>query len=74
LPQVVEDEHQILLVLEYMEGGPVLSRAALSAGVRLPEELARSYFRDMCKVIAHAHFRNVGKELTQPPLHLKKQF
>lgn len=71
---MVEDEGQILLVLEYMEGGPVLSRAALSAGARLPEELARSYFHDMCKVLARAHFRNVGKELTQLALHLKKHF
>ena len=42
----------LIQVLEYMEGGPVLGREALQAGARVPEDLARLYFRDMCK----AHF------------------
>ena len=48
--QVVEDEAQMLLVMEYMEGGPVLPRDALAAGAAIPEDLARTQFRDMCKV------------------------
>lgn len=40
----------MLLVMEYMEGGPVLPRDALAAGAAIPEDLARTQFRDMCKV------------------------
>ena len=46
---MVEDGAQMLLVVEYMEGGPVLPRGALAAGVTIPEDLARAQFRDMCK-------------------------
>lgn len=40
----------MLLVMEYMEGGPVLLREALAVGAAIPEDLARILFRDMCKV------------------------
>ena len=46
---MVEDGAQMLLVMEYMEGGPVLPRGALAAGAAIPEDLARAQFRDMCK-------------------------
>lgn len=47
--QVLEDDVQLLLVMDFEAGGPVLSRGALQAGRRIPEDLARLYFRDMLK-------------------------
>lgn len=47
---MVEDKAEMLLVMEYMEGGPVLPRGALAAGATIPEAVARAQFRDMCKV------------------------
>lgn len=41
----------MLLVMDYMEGGPVMTRDALERGRCIPESLALQYFRDMCKVI-----------------------
>jgi [calcium/calmodulin-dependent protein kinase] kinase len=48
---VVDDPggNKMLLVMDYMEGGPVLTREALERGRRIPEPLALQYFRDMCK-------------------------
>ena len=40
----------MLLVMDYMEGGPVMTRDALEKGRCIPEPLALQYFRDMCKV------------------------
>ena len=40
---------QMLLVMDYMEGGPVMTREALERGRCIPEPLALQYFRDMCK-------------------------
>lgn len=50
--QVVDDPsgNKMLLVMEYMEGGPVMTREALERGRCIPEALALQYFRDMCKV------------------------
>lgn len=39
----------MLLVMDYMEGGPVMTREALERGRCIPESLACQYFRDMCK-------------------------
>ena len=36
--------------MDYMEGGPVMTRDALERGRCIPEPLALQYFRDMCKV------------------------
>ncbi len=36
--------------MDYMEGGPVMTREALERGRRIAEPLALQYFRDMCKV------------------------
>ena len=54
LQEVVDDPggNKMLLVMDYMEGGPVLTREGLERGRRVPEPLARQYFRDMCKVCA----------------------
>ena len=51
LQEVVDDPggSKMLLVMDYMEGGPVLTREALERGRRIPEPLALQYFRDMCK-------------------------
>ena len=43
--------NKMLLVMDYMEGGPVMTRDALEKGRCIPESLALQYFRDMCKVI-----------------------
>ena len=50
--EVVDDPggNKMLLVMDYMEGGPVLTREGLERGRRIPEPLALQYFRDMCKV------------------------
>jgi [calcium/calmodulin-dependent protein kinase] kinase len=55
--EVVDDPagNKMLLVMDYMEGGPVLTREGLERGRRIPEPLALQYFRDMCKVGALAH-------------------
>ncbi len=54
---------KMLLVMDYMEGGPVLTREALERGRRIPEPLALQYFRDMCK----ARFRSsTGREQKHP--------
>ena len=52
LQEVVDDPsgNKMLLVMDYMEGGPVMTREALEKGRCIPEPLARQYFRDMCKV------------------------
>eukprot|EP00887_Chlorella_sp_A99_P003545 scaffold7.g3545.t1 len=59
--QVVDDtaSNKMLLVMDYLEGGPVLSRAALDAGQRIPEDVARLYFRDMVKAVDYLHARRV---------------
>lgn len=51
-PQEVVDDpsgNKMLLVMDYMEGGPVMTREALERGRCIPESLACQYFRDMCK-------------------------
>lgn len=52
LSEVIDDPagSKLLLVMEFMEGGPVLTREALEKRERLPESLALQYFRDMLKV------------------------
>lgn len=52
LQEVVDDPsgNKMLLVMDYMEGGPVMTREALERGRCIPEPLALQYFRDMCKV------------------------
>ena len=56
LQEVVDDPggNKMLLVMDYMEGGPVLTREGLERGRRIPEPLALQYFRDMCKVCSRA--------------------
>lgn len=51
--EVVDDPagNKMLLVMDYMEGGPVLTREGLERGRRIPEPLSLQYFRDMCKVL-----------------------
>lgn len=50
--QVIDDPggSKLLLVMEFVEGGPVLTRESLEKRDKLPEFLARQYFRDMVKV------------------------
>lgn len=55
MQEVVDDPsgNKMLLVMDYMEGGPVMTREALERGRCIPESLACQYFRDMCKVSYH---------------------
>jgi serine/threonine protein kinase len=59
--QVIDDPagSKLLLVMEYMEGGPVLTREALEKRERIPESLALQYFRDMVKALDYMHGNKV---------------
>ena len=74
LQEVVDDPggNKMLLVMDYMEGGPVLTREGLERGRRVPEPLARQYFRDMCKVRAERAFcdQSAGLRRSLAPCHL----
>ena len=52
LSEVIDDPtgSKLLLVMEYLEGGPVMTREALERCERLPESLVAKYFRDMVRV------------------------
>ncbi|KAL4854559.1 Calcium/calmodulin-dependent protein kinase kinase [Chlorella vulgaris] len=57
LREVVDDDNssKMLLVMDYLEGGAVMTREGLERGHRVPEEVARLYFRDMCKALDYLH-------------------
>jgi len=57
LREIVDDptSHKMLIVMEYCEGGPVMTRAGLERGRRIPECVARPYFRDMIAALGHLH-------------------
>ncbi|KAK9823463.1 hypothetical protein WJX72_002919 [[Myrmecia] bisecta] len=61
LQEVVDDPrgNKMLLVMDYMEGGPVMTREALERGRRIPESLALQYFRDMVKALDYLHYNKV---------------
>lgn len=61
LQEVVDDPtgNKMLLVMDYMEGGPVMTRDALERGRCIPEALALQYFRDMCKALDYLHYHKV---------------
>lgn len=61
LSEVIDDPagSKLLLVMEFMEGGPVLTREALEKRERLPEILALQYFRDMVKSLDYLHCNKV---------------
>ncbi|DBB11245.1 hypothetical protein WJX82_004325 [Trebouxia sp. C0006] len=61
LQEVVDDPtgNKMLLVMDYMEGGPVMTRDALEKGRCIPESLALQYFRDMCKALDYLHYHKV---------------
>lgn len=61
LQEVVDDPtgNKMLLVMDYMEGGPVMTRDALERGRCIPEPLALQYFRDMCKALDYLHYHKV---------------
>lgn len=61
LQEVVDDPsgNKMLLVMDYMEGGPVMTRDALEKGRCIPEPLALQYFRDMCKALDYLHYHKV---------------
>lgn len=52
LSEVIDDPagSKLLLVMEYLEGGPVMTREALERCERLPEMLVARYFKDMVRV------------------------
>jgi len=57
LREIVDDptSNKMLIVMEYCEGGPVMTRAGLERGRRIPECVARLYFRDMIAALRHLH-------------------
>ncbi|PRW33969.1 calcium calmodulin dependent kinase kinase 1 [Chlorella sorokiniana] len=59
LREVVDDSttNKMLLVMDYLEGGPVMTREGLERGHRVPEDVARLYFRDMCRALDYLHCR-----------------
>ncbi len=61
LREVVDDpeSNKLLLVMDYMEGGPVMTREALDKGHRIPEAVARHYFRDMLKALDYLHMNKI---------------
>ncbi|KAL4435655.1 hypothetical protein ABPG77_002618 [Micractinium sp. CCAP 211/92] len=61
LREVVDDQasNKMLLVMDYLEGGPVMTREGLERGHRIPEEVARLYFQDMCTALAYLHSQRV---------------
>lgn len=61
LREVVDDpdSNKLLLVMDYMEGGPVMTREALDKGHRIPEPVARQYFRDMLKALDYLHTNKI---------------
>ncbi|KAJ9510752.1 hypothetical protein QJQ45_027611 [Haematococcus lacustris] len=61
LSEVIDDPagSKLLLVMEFMEGGPVLTREALEKREKLPESLALAYFRDMIKALDYLHSHKV---------------
>lgn len=56
--QVIDDVQQrkVYLVLEYVEGGPVMED---NRWIAFPEELAQKYFRDICCGLDYLHYHKV---------------
>eukprot|EP00798_Chlamydomonas_sp_ICE-L_P028505 gene28505-31662_t len=61
LSEVINDPagSKLLLVMEFMEGGPVLTRDNLEKKEKLLESLALRYFRDMLKALEYLHSHKV---------------
>ncbi|CAD7704676.1 unnamed protein product [Ostreobium quekettii] len=61
LTEVIDDPSgsKLLLVMEYMEGGPVMTRESLERCERLPEELVARYFKDMVRALDYLHSQRV---------------
>jgi serine/threonine protein kinase len=57
LREVIDDpdSRKVVLALDYLEGGPLMTREALERGHRVPEDVARVYFRDIAAGLAHLH-------------------
>lgn len=61
LSEVIDDPagSKLMLVMEYLDRGPVLTREALERRERLPEPMARHYFRDMIKALDYLHAHKI---------------
>lgn len=61
LHEVVDDpgSNKMLIVMRYCEGGPVMTRPGLERGRRIPEVVARQYFRDMIAGLRYLHAHRV---------------
>lgn len=53
------DSQHLMLVMEYMEKGPVLQTDRQSGFDRFPEELAAEYLRQACRGLDYLHYNNV---------------
>lgn len=61
LSEVIDDPtgSKLLLVMEYLEGGPIMSRESLDNCERLPESLVFRYFREMVQALDYLHSQHV---------------
>ena len=61
LIEVVDDpqSQKMLIVMEYCDGGPVMTRAGMERRRQVPEHVARLYFRDMVAGLRHLHANKI---------------
>lgn len=61
--QIIDDpaEDKLLMVMEYVEGGEVVSNERLASprGKGFSEDVARMHFRDLIKGLDYLHYQNV---------------
>ena len=53
------DHNKLYMVLDYIEGGCMLSEEDRDAGVKLPQPKARDYFRDVVRGLHYLHSQGV---------------
>ncbi|KAK9830087.1 hypothetical protein WJX72_009710 [[Myrmecia] bisecta] len=61
LVEVIDDPEgsKLLLVMEYVEGGPLMASPAVAEQRCMPEVVARKYFRDVIQGLDYLHFNRV---------------
>jgi len=60
--EVIDDpsDDKLLMVMEYVEGGEMVSEEQLAAGQKgFSEDIARRHFRDLIKGLDYLHYQNV---------------
>lgn len=61
LREIINDplSSRVLIVMEYFEGGSILTRRDIMQKQRLPEALARFYIRDMARGLCYLHANKI---------------